>query len=83
MSKRIIDTVFSKPDEMEMAISHQAMRLTWIIVNIIFVVMAVYFFFSNGQNPIPLLLLVCAEAIYFALKAVMRWRMTKDGADNE
>ena len=82
MSKRT-RSIFSKPDEMEMLISYRAMRLTWIVVNAIFVGAAVVFLINDGLNPVSVLALIAAESIYFVIKGVLRWQMTRGGEDTE
>lgn len=81
MVKQRKTTLFSKPDEMEAAVSYQAMRLTWIVVNIVFIGAGIMFLMNGGQNPISLLALVAVEATYFIVKAFLSWRMTRGGAD--
>lgn len=74
---------FKKPDEMELAISHRAIGLTWTIVNIAFVLMAVYLFATGAENLISLAVLLGVEVVYYAVKAVIKWSMVRGGADNE
>ena len=75
--------IFSKPDEMAMTISYQAMRLTWIVVNIIWIGMVIYYFMDGSLSPIPLIALIAAEIIYGVIYGILRWRMTRGGADTE
>lgn len=74
-------TLFDKPDEMEMAISHQAMNATWTIINIIFIIMVIVAFVGDNINPISLVFILAAEGIYFVIKSFLKWRMTRGGAD--
>ena len=83
MSKRK-STIFStKPNEMEAQISYQAMRLTWLIINIAFIVLAIYFFTNGGVNPLSLLALVAAQIIYHLIYFILKWNMTHGGKDNQ
>lgn len=82
MSKRKT-SMFSKPDEMEMMISYRAMRLTWIVINIIFVGAAVVFLINGGLNPVSVLALVAAEGVYFIIKGIVSWQLTRGGKDTE
>ena len=75
--------IFSKPDEMEAKISYQAMRITWITINSLFVVGMTLYFLNGGNNPISLTMLLAAEIIYFTVKAFLSWRLTRGGEDNE
>lgn len=70
-----------KPDEMEKAISYQAMRMTWTIINIAFIILVVFALFSDSINPISLVFLLSAELVYFAIKFVLRYNMTKGGRE--
>lgn len=79
--KDTVMKIFSKPDEMEKVVSYRAMILTWIIINITFVVLAVISFMNNTINPISLTLLVAAEIIYFVIKFILRLGMTKGGRE--
>lgn len=74
---------FSKPDEMEAAISYQATRITWNIVNTLFVLGVFWSLAVEQINPISGLALLLAEAIYFTIKVFLRWRLTRGGKDNE
>ena len=76
-------SIFSKPDEMEAKISYQAMRITWITINSLFVVGMIWFFLNGGNNPISLTMLLAAEVIYFTAKAYINLRLTRSGKDNE
>lgn len=76
-------SVFSKPDEMEAAISYEATRITWIIVNTIFTLFALWSFVYEKNNLIPLLTLLAAEAIYFTVKSFLSWKITRGGKDIE
>ncbi len=75
--------MFSKPDEMEVMISYRAMRLTWIIINITFIGVAIVFLISGGLNPLSALALVVAEGVYFIIKGILSWQMTHGGKDTE
>jgi hypothetical protein len=84
MNKRKAMNILPKPNEMEMITSYQAMRLTWIIVNIIWVGSIVVFLINgNGGFIISTLTLLVAEVIYFITMGILRWRMTRGGEDNE
>ena len=76
-------SIFSNPDEMEAKVSYQAMRITWITINSLFVVGMIWFFLNEGNNPISLTMLLAAELIYFTVKAFLNWRLTRGGKDNE
>ncbi len=76
----------SGPDEMEIAVSYQAMRITWTIVNVVFVGAAIVFLANGGAggiNPISLVLLVAAEIVFFVVKSLLTWKMTRGGVDKE
>ncbi len=70
-----------KPDEMEKAISYQAMKITWTIVNVAFVTLLVVAFVANTVNPVSVAFLLVAEAIYLVTQYVLRYNMTKDGRE--
>lgn len=79
MSKKL----FSKPDEMEAQISYHAMKITWVIVNLIFVGGILWFSVNGNNNPVPLIALLLAEAVYFTVRAFLKWKLVRGGADNE
>lgn len=83
MNKANKRTFLSKPDEMEMAISYQAMRITWAAINIIFIILAVIYFINGGFNPVGITALVLAEIIYFIVKSTLSWNMTRGGEDKK
>lgn len=70
-----------KPDEMEKAISYQAMKITWTIVNAAFVVLVLVAIVTDTVNPVSLAFLLVAEAIYLVTQYILRYNMTKDGRE--
>ena len=81
--RNLTKSIFSNPDEKEAKVSYQAMRITWITINSLFVVGMIWFFLNGGNNPISLIMLVAAEVIYITVKAFLNWRLTHGGKDNE
>jgi len=72
-------TVTSKPlsevSQIELVASYQAVMITWIIVNVVFVVAAAVTYINGGTNLLALLWIVFAEIIFFATRAILRARL--------
>jgi len=83
MSNQKTKSFFSKPDEMDMLISYQAIRITWIIMHVVFVASIVYFLITGDQKIYYPIILLVAEGIYYTVKAYLKWNMTRGGQDNE
>ena len=66
---------------MEKAISYQAMKITWTIVNVAFVVLLIVALLINTVNPVSVAFLLVAEAIYLVTQYILRYNMTKGGRE--
>lgn len=74
--KRAVSNLPPKVDDTELLASYQAIRLTFITVNIVFIGSAIYAYANGLTNPLVLLWLVFAEILYFAIKAIVRTRIS-------
>lgn len=74
--KRTVSSLPPKVDETELLASYQAIRLTFITVNFVFIGAAIYAYTNEAVNPIVLLWIVFAEILYFAIKAIVRARIS-------
>jgi len=74
--KSVATTAPPGVDQTELIASYQAIRLTFITVNIVFIGSAIYAYMNEVANPIVLLWIVFAEILYFAIKAIVRARIS-------
>ncbi len=68
-----------KPDEMEMSINFNSMRLSWVFVNIALIMWLAVDFIKSGELPIiPFMIISFQNIIFFGSKLYMTRKMSSN-----
>lgn len=71
--------LIKKADEMEMAINFKAMRLAWVVENLILLAWIIVDMAKTGELPfIPFMIIAVQNIIFFGSKLIMTRRMIRD-----